>query len=92
MTKISELKQADGRGRVSLGSAFANCPFLVEVTGDRIIMRPARVIPEGEAWLYENERALALVRKGLEESRNRKFAKTSRFEEARQLAERIPEE
>lgn len=81
-----ETKQADERGRISLGMAFANRTFLVESDGDAIIVRPARVIPEREAWLYENETALARVRKGLEQARRREFAETPSLDEAVRLA------
>jgi hypothetical protein len=88
----SETRQADGRGRVSLGAAFANCTFLVEKTDDGIVMRAARVIPEREAWLYENKEALARVREGLGQARVGKFAKGPSLDEDRHLASEIPEE
>ena len=88
----TEMKQADGRGRVSLGSAFANRTFLVEKAGDCIVIRPARVIPEREAWLYENKYALERVREGLAEARNRTFANGPCLEEASRLAAEMPEE
>jgi hypothetical protein len=92
MEAVPETKQADGRGRVSLGLAFANRTLLVETADDCIVIRPARVIPEREAWLYQNKDALAQVRAGLAESRNRKFAKPPSLEDARRLAAEIPEE
>ena len=86
MATPPETKQADDRGRVSLGSAFANCTFLVENAGDHIVIRPARVIPEREAWLYDNRDALDRVRVGLAQARDRKFAKGPSLDEARGLA------
>ena len=82
-----ETKQADERGRLSLGATFANCTFLVEAVHDGILIRPARVIPEREAWLYENPEALTLVRKGLADARDRKFAKAPSLEAVRRLAD-----
>lgn len=87
MDATPETKQADERGRISLGKAFANCTFLVERNGDAIIVRPARVIPEQEAWLYENETALMRVRKGLAQAKQREFAKAPSLDEARRLAD-----
>jgi len=42
---------------------------------DEVIVRLARVIPEREAWLYENLKALALVRRGLDQARKDNDAK-----------------
>ncbi len=86
-----ETKQADERGRISLGMAFANRTFLVENDGDAIIVRPARVIPEREAWLYDNKTALARVRKGLDQARRREFAEAPSLDEAARLADSMPE-
>jgi hypothetical protein len=67
-------KQADSKGRITLGEAFANRTVLVEQREDEIVVRLARVIPEREAWLYENTGALDSVRKGLAQARAGKFA------------------
>ena len=71
-----DVKNTDGKGRVTLGSRFANRTVLVEETADGdVLIRPAKVIPEREAWLYENPKALAMVRRGLEQARKRQFVK-----------------
>jgi len=88
----TETKQADGRGRISLGTGFANRTFLMETSGDCIVIRPARVIPEREAWLYENEEALEQVRTGLAQARDRKFAQGPSLKESRRLAESMGDE
>jgi hypothetical protein len=63
-------KSADSKGRVSLGGHFANRAVIVEHrSDDEVVVRLARVIPEGEAWLYENPKALASVRRGLDDAR-----------------------
>lgn len=63
-------KSADSKGRVSLGGHFANRAVIVEHrSDDEVVVRLARVIAEGEAWLYENPKALALVRRGLDDAR-----------------------
>jgi len=63
-------KSTDSKGRVSLGGHFANRAVIVEHrSDDEVIVRLARVIPEREAWLYENPKALALVRRGLDQAR-----------------------
>lgn len=68
-------KKADSKGRITLGESFANRIVLMETRGDEVVLRLARVIPEGEAWLYENEKALASVRRGLKQAEAREFAK-----------------
>jgi len=63
-------KSTDSKGRVTLGGHFANRAVIVEHRGDdEVIVRLARVIPEREAWLYDNPKALASVRRGLDQAR-----------------------
>lgn len=85
-------KNTDSKGRLTLGEAYANRTVLVEEReGGEIVLRLARVIPEREAWLYDNPGALAQVRRGLGEARARKFAKAPDLESAARVAARIPE-
>lgn len=87
--KKAETKLSDARGRISLGADYANCTFLVEDDGDRLILRPARVIPENEAWLYANPKALAGVLEGLAQARRREFVKGPVLERALRRGERM---
>lgn len=82
MATVPETKQTDGRGRISLGASFANRTFLVEDEGGCIIIRPAKVIPENEAWLYANKETLAGLREALAQARRREFVKGPAFERA----------
>ena len=69
-------KTTDSKGRVTLGGHFANRAVIVEhQIDDEVIVRLARVIPEREAWLYENPKALASVRRGLDQARKGNVAK-----------------
>jgi hypothetical protein len=69
-------KNTDSKGRVTLGGHFANRAVIVEHRSDNeVIVRLARVIPEREVWLYENPKALASVRRGLDQARKGKVAK-----------------
>ena len=68
-------RKTDSKGRITLGKPFANRTVFVEQRGDEIVVRLARVIPEREAWLYENSKALVRVRKGLDQAMKRKFVK-----------------
>lgn len=85
----SETKQTDARGRISLGANYANRTVLVEDEGDRLVIRPARVIPENEAWLYENPKALAGVLEGLAQARRGEFVKGPVLERALRRGRRM---
>lgn len=69
-------KTTDAKGRVTLGGRFANRAVIVEQqSDDAVLIRLARVIPEREAWLYENPKALTAVRRGLDQARKGQVAK-----------------
>lgn len=69
-------KTTDAKGRVTLGGRFANRAVIVEQqSDDAVVVRLARVIPEREAWLYENPKALTAVRRGLSQARRDDIAK-----------------
>ena len=87
----AHLKRADSKGRVTLGGHFANRVVIVEHrSDDEVIVRLARVIPEREAWLYENPLALASVRRGLDQARKGNVTKNSPdLKAAAKLAEQL---
>jgi len=67
--------------------------MLVEQHGDEIVLRLARVIPEREAWLYDNDKALSAVRSGLKQAKAGKFAKKGPdLAAARKLADQIQDD
>lgn len=69
-------KVVDSKGRVALGSRFIGRTVIIDDSDpEKIVITPAVVIPESEAWLYRNRKALASVRKGLGEAKEHKFAK-----------------
>ena len=71
-------KNTDSKGRVTLGEHFANRAVIVEQRSDHeVVVRLARVIPEREAWHYENSKALAAVRRGLDQARKGSVTKNS---------------
>jgi len=86
-----ETKSMDAKSRLMLGEkvkkvlerrmkvdAFQIC---VGRQGD-ILLRPTTQIPSREAWLYENPKALAKVRKGLSDAsqgRTKKVADLEKF-------------
>ena len=86
-------KNTDSKGRVTLGESFKNRTVLVEHRGDEIVLRLARVIPEREAWLYENEKALGAVRRGLKQAKAGKFVKKGPdLDAAKTLADQLQDD
>jgi hypothetical protein len=70
-------KTADSKGRVSLGSRFANQTVIVEdVDPTEVRITLAEVIPQREVWLHKNPKAKASVLRGLEQARSRTAAKS----------------
>jgi len=68
-------KTADSKGRVALGKEFANCPVMIQRVGpNEIRVIKARVIPEDEAWLWDNEEAMGRVKRGIKQAKRLEFA------------------
>ena len=84
-------KTVDGKGRISLGSRFANQTVIVEdvdLTEVRITL--AQVIPQREVWLRKNPKAKASVLRGLEQAKAGTMVKSPPDLEAdARLAERL---
>ena len=61
----------DSRKRVPIGKLLPDSNatlFEASVVGGKIILEPMRAVPEREAWLFKNPKALASVMKGLKAS------------------------
>jgi uncharacterized LabA/DUF88 family protein len=84
-------KTADSKGRIALGSRFANRTVIVEELDDsEIRITLAQVIPEKEVWLYKNPKALDSVRRGLAQAKKREFTTSPPdLRQDAQIAERI---
>jgi len=68
-------KLVDNKGRLALGSRFAGCMVIVDDDNpNQIVIRPAVAIPAEQAWLFKNQQALDLIRKGLNEARAGQFS------------------
>ena len=90
MTKRAiQTRNTDSKGRLTLGEAFANQTLIVEQRGSDIVLHLARVIPQRDAWLYDNPTALAAVRRGLKQARSRQFSDGPDLAKAAKLAEKL---
>lgn len=68
-------KTTDAKGRLTLGKEFANKTFIIKHQNDNeILFTLARVIPQREAWLYENPEAKNRVAAGLQQAQAGKFS------------------
>jgi hypothetical protein len=71
-------KTTDSKGRISLGSRFANRTVIIEeVDPTEIRVTLAQVIPQREVWLHKNPKAKASVHRGLMQARAGKAAKSA---------------
>ena len=71
-------KILDGKGRLTLGSRFANQLVIIDDSdATRIVITPAKVVPEHEAWLYSNEAALKSVLTGIQQAQDNRYATQS---------------
>jgi hypothetical protein len=85
-------KTADNKGRIALGSRFANRAVIIETVSDtEVVVKLARVIPESEAWLYENPEALSAVRAGLSQARARQVSQGPALDRDVKLAHALEE-
>jgi hypothetical protein len=81
---------ADPKGRVTLGREYAGATLLVEKSENGVVtLRPAVTIPAGEAWLWRNREAAALVQAGLDEARQGRHAKPPNLRAANRLSRKI---
>ena len=68
-------KTTDAKGRVTLGKRFADKTVIIrEIDATELLITIARVIPEREAWLFENPVAKGLVATGLQQARAGQFS------------------
>jgi hypothetical protein len=71
-------KTADNKGRISLGSRFANQTVIIEeVDPTEVRVTLAQVVPQREVWLHKNPKAKASVLRGLAQAKAGKTARPS---------------
>lgn len=85
-------READSKGRVTLGKRFANSSVIIEDIDETTVkISLARVIPEREMWLWENPEARDKVLLGLRQAERGEFAESPDLEADGRLAEQIEE-
>jgi hypothetical protein len=84
--------QADERGRISLGAQCGNKHYrvLVKSSGE-ILLVPMAMIPEKEAWVFQNAEARASLERGLSQARDGKLSTVS-IPSYEKFADSIPDE
>jgi hypothetical protein len=83
-------KTADMKGRISLGPQVANrLVSVTQVSDSEYVVKLVRAIPEDEAWLYENPAALASVRSGLRQARDRRLKKGPSLSADKKLTDQL---
>lgn len=67
---VTEFAQPDSKRRLSLGEAVtgAGAFNVYRNAFGQLILDPVKAVPASEAWLHENPKSLASVRRGIEQS------------------------
>lgn len=67
-------KKSDSKGRLLLGSAFADMTFLIEERAPgEMVLKKAVVIPETEVWLHKNKSAINSLKRGIDQAKHKNF-------------------
>lgn len=83
-------KMIDAKGRLMMGSDYAGKMVIVDDSDpDKVIITTAVPIPAREAWLFQNDYAINLVRAGLKQAREREFVDGPDLKAAARLAAKI---
>jgi hypothetical protein len=85
-------KTIDKKGRLTLGQAFAGRTVEVEKEGDTLVVRFCRVVPDREAWLWENETAKTMVDRGLRQAREGELSDGPDLAAAFDFADSLPKD
>lgn len=87
----AQLKTVDAKGRLTLGQKYAGRMVQLVEEQNEVVVKIMRVIPEDEAWLYENEAALGMVKQGISQIRAGEVTRGPDLAEAFSFAETIPD-
>ena len=68
---VTEIQKPDAKKRLSLGAAIEQPGVAYNIYRNRlgqIVLDPVKAVPAYEAWLFENKKVLASVKRGLTDS------------------------
>jgi predicted transcriptional regulator len=83
-------KIADSKGRISLGSRFANQTVIVEeVDAMEVRVILAQVVPQREMWLSKNSAAKTSIARGLAQAQAGQFAPPPELTDDAKLVEQL---
>jgi hypothetical protein len=85
-------KTIDAKGRLTLGHEYAGKTVQVEKEQDAVIVRFYRMVPDREAWLWENDTAMGMVERGLSQAHRGELTDGPDLSEAFGFADAIPDE
>lgn len=76
-----KILQPDAKGRITIGKPRAGVVGYqrIDEPDGRITLVPLAALPASEVWLYEDKEALESVRRGIAQSKARKFGKWGSF-------------
>ena len=84
------MKSADAKGRITLGSAFANCTVIVREVADGIVeVMRGTTVPDPELWLHRNPKAIKMVMEGIDEARKGELTDGPDLEVMAELADEM---
>ena len=86
------LKTIDEKGRLTLGRSFAGRTVEVKEGDGGLVVMFCRVVPEREAWLWENGTAKAMVDRGLQQAQDGELGEGPDLTAAFAFAESLPAE
>ena len=84
MTAIN-LRTVDSKGRITIGVEYAGRTVRIEKRGGEMVVTPCRVVPEREAWLWENKEAFRLAHTGIDQAQHGKLDDGPDFGKAQQF-------
>ena len=79
--KAEKFIKMDSKGRICLGrTAPGVIGFqVIQRSGGRIVLQAMTAVPSEEAWLYQNKKSLARVRRGMQQSKAGKVRSLGSF-------------
>ena len=86
------LKTIDSKGRLTLGREYAGRAVQVEKDGTSLGVRLCRVVPEREAGLWDNEAAMGMVQRGIEQAHRGELTDGPDLAAAFGFADSIPDD